>query len=62
MSEKSNREPTNVEHTGGGEQNRRKQKSDDPRIEKNPPRDREGRTASEQRPGAPGSDGAQRER
>lgn len=43
-------EDRNREHTGGGEQNRREQKSDDPRVEKNPPRDRDGRAASEIRP------------
>jgi hypothetical protein len=40
-------EPKNRDHTGGGEQNRRKQRSDDPTIEKDPPRDRDGRTATD---------------
>jgi hypothetical protein len=49
MAEKSQSEkkPENRRHTGGGEQNRRPLRSDDPSIEKNPVRDRDGRTAQD---------------
>jgi hypothetical protein len=43
MAERKNRD-----HTGGGEQNRRDPKGGKPAVEKNPPRDSSGRTASQQ--------------